>query len=65
MFSPRLTPTDLYRVIPLDKVDSIEGISVSQDGLLLKSQADVVEDGELWIRWLHPLDPPETLTFEI
>ena len=30
-----------YRYLPLEKVDSIEGISVSQDGRLLESQTEV------------------------
>ena len=51
-----------YRYIPLDRVDGIDDITVSLDGRNL-SVDTAVEGDQRWIRWTHPLNPPETLTF--
>ena len=52
-----------FRYIPLDKVDGIDQVRVSQDGSRLTSNTGV-ENNQLWIRWTHrPLRPPETMTF--
>ena len=55
--------TERFRRIPLEKVDGITSVRVSQDGRDLPSDTDV-DDGQLWIRWSHlPLNPPEKATF--
>ncbi len=51
-----------YRYIPLDQADSIDDVSVSLDGRSLPVETGV-ENGQQWIRWSHPLNAPETLTF--
>ena len=57
--------TERFRRIPLEKVDGITSVRVSQDGRALPSDTDV-DDGQLWIRWSHlPLNPPEKATFVV
>ena len=51
-----------YRYIPLDQADSIDDVSVSLDGRSLPVETGI-ENGQQWIRWSHPLNAPETLTF--
>ena len=56
--------TQRYRYIPLGLVESIDAVSVWQDGEKISGVHSGIEDGQQWIRWSHrPLDPPETLTF--
>ncbi|AFY42518.1 DUF2207 domain-containing protein [Nostoc sp. PCC 7107] len=51
-----------YRYIPIDKLDKITEVSVSENGKLLPT-ATGVENNQLWIRWEHQLNPPESHTF--
>lgn len=51
-----------YRYIPMDKVDDIQDITVSELGKELPIERGV-ENGKLWIRWQHLLNPPESHTF--
>ncbi|MBC1304336.1 DUF2207 domain-containing protein, partial [Trichormus variabilis N2B] len=51
-----------YRYIPLDKVDQITEVSVSENGQLLPSETGT-ENNQLWIRWKHQLKAPESHTF--
>ncbi|HEY9801924.1 MAG TPA: DUF2207 domain-containing protein [Leptolyngbyaceae cyanobacterium] len=51
-----------YRYIPLDKVDEITDVTVSENGKLLASETGR-ENNQLWIRWQHQLNPPESHTF--
>lgn len=53
---------ECYRWIPLEKVDGIVSVHVSEEGREL-SAARGVEDNQLWIRWRHALNPPESHTF--
>lgn len=50
------------RWIPLDKVDTITGVQVFEAGELLPATTGL-KDNQLWIRWSHPLNPPESHTF--
>ena len=50
------------RWLPLDKVDRIEGVEVFEDGRILASTTEIVNN-QVWIRWRHPLSPPATHTF--
>lgn len=51
-----------FRLIPLDKVEGIEDVQVLEDGRSL-SPTTGVQDNQLWIRWSHELNPPESYTF--
>ncbi len=51
-----------YRYIPLDKVDAIKDVTVEENGQLIPSSTGK-QNNELWIRWNHPLNPPESHTF--
>ncbi len=51
-----------FRWIPLDKVDGIVDVEVSENGELLSTTTGI-EDDQLWIRWSHELNPPESHTF--
>ena len=51
-----------YRYIPLDKVDEIKDVTVEKNGQVLPSQVGK-ENNQLWIRWRHELNPPESHTF--
>ncbi|MBD2298195.1 DUF2207 domain-containing protein [Nostoc sp. FACHB-190] len=50
------------RYIPLDKVDRITEVSVSENGQVLPSKTSTVNN-QFWIRWEHQLQPPESSTF--
>ncbi|MBD2453132.1 DUF2207 domain-containing protein [Nostoc sp. FACHB-87] len=50
------------RYIPLDKVDRITEVSVSENGQVLPSTTSTVNN-QFWIRWEHQLQPPESPTF--
>src|SRR4028118_1970272 len=51
-----------YRYIPLDKVDEIKNITITENGKTLPSQTGI-ENHQQWIRWEHELNPPEAHTF--
>ena len=51
-----------YRCIPLDKVDAIDSVNVSEEGMLLSASTEI-KDNLLWIEWHHSLHPPESHTF--
>lgn len=51
-----------YRYIRLDKVDAIEDVTVAENNQIIPSQTRI-ENDQLWIRWQHPLKPPEAHTF--
>ncbi len=53
-----------YRYIPLDKVDDITDVSVSENNQILPSQVGK-KNNQLWIKWQHELNPPESHTFEL
>ncbi len=53
-----------YRYIPLDKVDGIKDIAVKEDGQELVAQTGI-KNNQMWIKWQHPLNPPEEHTFEL
>lgn len=51
-----------YRWIPLDKVDSIDSVQVSEEGKILSADTGV-KNNQLWVKWHHALNPPESHTF--
>jgi hypothetical protein len=51
-----------YRWIPLDSVDDIVDIEVHEEGRIIPAITGV-ENGQLWIRWNPPSEPPESNTF--
>ncbi|KPQ32007.1 MAG: putative membrane protein (DUF2207) [Phormidesmis priestleyi Ana] len=51
-----------YRYIPLAKVDEIKDVTVEENGQTIGSKTGI-ENNQLWIRWQHELNPPETRTF--
>ncbi len=51
-----------YRWIPLDKIDTIDSVEVSEDGEILSATTGI-KNNQLWIKWSHPLNPPEKHTF--
>jgi hypothetical protein len=51
-----------YRWLPLDKVDGIQDVQVFEAGRRLAATTGIEKD-QLWIRWQHPLSPPESHTF--
>ena len=53
-----------YRYIPLDKVDGIRDIAVMEDSQKLVAQTEI-KNKQMWIKWKHPLNPPEEHTFEL
>lgn len=53
-----------YRYIPLDKVDELKDIAVKEDGQQLVAQTGI-KNNQMWIKWQHPLNPPEEHTFEL
>jgi uncharacterized membrane protein YgcG len=53
-----------YRWLPLDKVDAIEDIAVIERGNPLSATSGV-ENNQLWIRWRHKLNAPESHTFVV
>ncbi|MEA5568130.1 DUF2207 domain-containing protein [Anabaena sp. UHCC 0399] len=50
------------RYIPLDKVDEITEVSVTENGRLLPSETGI-ENNQRWIRWKHQLKAPESDIF--
>ncbi|MEM8721646.1 MAG: DUF2207 domain-containing protein [Cyanobacteria bacterium P01_G01_bin.39] len=53
-----------YRYIPLDKVDDIQDVTVSEKNSIIPSQVSK-KNNQLWIKWKHELNPPESHTFVI
>ena len=53
-----------YRYIPLDKVDDIKDVTVSENNQIIPSSIGT-ENNQLWIRWQHELKPPDSHTFVI
>lgn len=53
-----------YRWISLDSIDSIEEVSVTENGAPLSAMTGI-ENNQFWIRWRHQLDPPEHHTFTL
>ncbi len=53
-----------YRYIPLDKIEKIKNVSVSEDNKKIPHQTGI-EKNQFWIRWTHALNPPESHTFKI
>ena len=53
-----------YRCIPLDKVDDITDVTVAENDKIIPSQVGE-ENNQLWIKWQHELNPPESHTFVI
>jgi hypothetical protein len=51
-----------YRWLPLDKVDGIDRVEVSEDGKNLHASTGI-ENDQLWIKWTHAPNPPESHTF--
>ncbi|MDD5112855.1 MAG: DUF2207 domain-containing protein [Methylobacter sp.] len=51
-----------YRWIPLDGIDRITDISVTEDGKLLNIKTDIESDRQ-WIQWTRPVNGPERQTF--
>lgn len=53
-----------YRYIPLDDIDWITDVAVSEGEEQLPVQTGI-QDNQYWIRWRHALDAPESHTFKI
>ncbi|NJK75262.1 MAG: DUF2207 domain-containing protein, partial [Microcoleus sp. SU_5_6] len=53
-----------YRYIPLDRVDEIKDVTVSENNQIIPSSTGT-ENNQLWIRWQHELKAPESHTFVI
>ncbi|MEM7591078.1 MAG: DUF2207 domain-containing protein, partial [Cyanobacteria bacterium P01_A01_bin.83] len=53
-----------YRYIPLDKVDKITDVTVRENNQIIPSQVGK-KNNQLWIKWEHELNPPESHTFVI
>ena len=53
-----------YRYIPLNKVDDITDVTVSENNKIIPSQVGK-KNNQLWIKWQHELNPPESHTFAI
>lgn len=53
---------ELCRCIPLEKVDGIVNVQVTEGGRDLSATRGV-EDNQLWIRWRRAIDSPESHTF--
>lgn len=51
-----------YRYIPLNRIDEIKDVTVTEAGQPL-SVTTGTENGQFWIRWQHPLNPPEPHIF--
>jgi len=51
-----------YRWIPLDQVDDIDNVRVHEEGKQLSATTGI-KNNQLWIKWQHNLDPPESHTF--
>jgi hypothetical protein len=53
-----------YRYIPLDKVDEIKDVTVTENNQIIPSSTGT-ENNQLWIRWQHQLKAPDSHTFVI
>lgn len=53
-----------YRYIPLDRVDKITDVTVTENNSVIPSQTGK-DSNQLWIKWQHELNPPELHTFVI
>lgn len=53
-----------YRYIPLDAVNSITDVSVTENNEPLPVETGI-RNNNYWIRWQHPLTPPESHTFKL
>lgn len=53
-----------YRYIPLNKVDEIRDVTVTEKAQPLPVTTGT-ENEQFWIRWQHPLHPPESHVFVI
>ena len=53
-----------YRYIPLDRVDDITDVTVSENNSIIPSEVGKQGD-RLWIKWQHELNPPESHAFAI
>lgn len=53
-----------YRYIPLDRVDEIKDVTVTENEKIIPSEVGK-ENERLWIKWQHELNAPETHTFKI
>ncbi|NET73534.1 MAG: DUF2207 domain-containing protein [Sphaerospermopsis sp. SIO1G2] len=53
-----------YRYIGLHKVDEIKDVTVQENNQTIPNITGIKND-YLWIRWQHPLNPPEAHTFTI
>lgn len=53
-----------YRYIPLDRVDEIKDITVTENDETIPIEVGKESD-RLWIKWQHELNAPETHTFKI
>lgn len=53
-----------YRYIPLDRVDEIKDITVTENNEVIPIETGK-ENNQLWIKWQHKLNAPETHTFKI
>ena len=51
-----------YRYIPLDRVDQISDVEVYENDQRLPAEVGT-QQNQLWIRWQHALNPPESHTF--
>ena len=47
-----------YRYIPLDKVDKIKDVTVTENNQIIPSTTGT-ENNQLWIRWQHELKQPD------
>lgn len=54
--------TERDRCIPMHKVDDIDSVQVFEEGEPVSAKTRVI-NGRLWIKWNHPLNPPESHTF--
>ena len=53
-----------YRYIPLDRLDEITDVTVSEKNSIIPSQTGK-KNNQLWIKWQHELNPPGSRTFVI
>ena len=53
-----------YRYIPLDRVDEIKDVTVTENNEVIPIEVGK-ENNQLWIKWQHELNAPEAHTFKI
>lgn len=51
-----------YRYIPLNRLDRIDNVEVFEGNKELSVSTET-KNGQLWIKWRHTLNPPESHTF--